>query len=156
MNNIDHHFLSHALIYARKALQENEVPVGAIVVYNNRIIGRGYNKKEQLHDTIQHAEIRAIQQAERVLGDWRLTDCTLYSTLEPCLMCTGAILQARLSRVVYGALDHKWGGIETQAQLLDIRTLNHRVAYTHYPMTACKQILSDFFKQRRQKPQLDF
>lgn len=120
----DHHWMGEALAEARAAAAAGEVPVGAIVVHAGRVVGRGGNAKEA-GDPTAHAEIAAIRDAARTLGDWRLEDCALYSTLEPCLMCAGAIVQSRLVRVVYGATDPKFGAVESQLRAFDA-AWNHR------------------------------
>ena len=115
-----------ALDLARQAFDEGEVPIGAVIVYGDRIIGAGYNQREQLHDPTAHAEMIAITQAAESLGSWRLLDCTLYCTLEPCPMCAGAIVQARIPTVVYGTTDPKAGACHTLYQITDDPRLNHR------------------------------
>ena len=111
---------------ARRAFEENEVPVGAVIVHQERVIGEGYNQRESLNDPTAHAEMIAITQAAETLGSWRLIDCVLYVTLEPCPMCAGAIVQARLPTVVYGTVDPKAGACHTLFQLTDDPRLNHR------------------------------
>ena len=118
--------MRQALAQADQALAENEVPVGAIIVHGQRVIAAAHNQREQLHDPTAHAEMIAITQAAEALGSWRLEDCTLYVTLEPCPMCAGAILQARIPLVVYGATDPKAGAVQSLFQLLGDARLNHR------------------------------
>ena len=140
-----------ALAEASLAFGENEVPVGAVIVCAEQIVASAHNQTEQLNDPTAHAEMIAITQAAESLGSWRLTDCTLYVTLEPCAMCAGAIIQARIPRVVYGAADPKAGAVHTLFQLLNDNRLNHRAETLHGVRAAeCGEILSRFFQQRRQ------
>jgi tRNA(adenine34) deaminase len=144
------HFMRIALDEAEQALRENEVPVGAVIVHEGRLIARAHNQREQLHDPTAHAEMVAITQAAESRGAWRLDACTLYVTLEPCPMCAGAILQARISTVVYGATDPKAGAVDTLFRLLDDRRLNHRVETIAGVLApACGEILSRFFLEQR-------
>lgn len=139
-----------ALEEARLAAAEDEVPVGAIVVAGSRVIGSGHNQREQLADPTAHAEMIAITQAAASLGSWRLEGCTLYVTLEPCPMCAGAILQARLPAVVWGAADPKAGAAETLYRLFDDARLNHRVEHIgHVLADDCGRILTEFFRGKR-------
>lgn len=139
-----------ALAEARRAMDEDEVPVGAIIVHRERIIAAAHNQREQLNDPTAHAEMIAITQAAGALGSWRLTDCTLYVTLEPCPMCAGAIVQARLPRVVYGALDPKAGAVESLYKLLADPRLNHRADVTGGVLAAeSSSLLVDFFRRQR-------
>ncbi|RAP32913.1 tRNA-specific adenosine deaminase [Candidatus Marinamargulisbacteria bacterium SCGC AG-410-N11] len=148
---MDHkYFLQLAIEQAKKALDLQEVPVGAIIVHNKIIIGSGFNQKEQLKSPTAHAEIIAIKQASENRKDWRLTDCILYSTLEPCPMCAGAILQARIPTIVYGALDKRWGGCGTVVNLLDTNLFNHNVNSIYLKNNECEQLLKNFFKALRQ------
>ena len=126
----DSHFMLRAIKLAEQALSEDEVPVGAIIVHEQRIVGSGWNQREALQDPTAHAEMIAITQAAAALESWRLEDCTLYVTLEPCPMCAGAILQARVKRVVYAASDPKAGAVDSLFRLLDDPRLNHRTAVT--------------------------
>lgn len=141
-------FLDHALMLANRASQQGDVPVGAVVVYQGEIIGEGYNQKEVTQQASAHAEMMALSQACDALGSWRLLDCVLVSTLEPCPMCAGALLQARVRAVVYGAPDRRWGALETRLQLIDIG-FNHSPEVHHVPYLPCETILTDFFKHRR-------
>jgi tRNA(adenine34) deaminase len=144
-------FMQLALEEARQALSENEVPIGAVIVHQQRVIASAHNQREQLHDPTAHAEMIAITQAAESLQSWRLEDCTLYVTLEPCPMCAGAILQARVPRLVYGAADPKAGAVYTLYRLLDDPRLNHRCEVVGNVLAdACAQILSDFFASQRQ------
>ena len=139
-----------ALDEAEQALRENEVPVGAVIVYEGRVIARSHNQREQLRDPTAHAEMIAITQAAESRQSWRLDGCTLYVTLEPCPMCAGAILQARLPAVVYGAADPKAGAVDTLFRLLDDPRLNHRVETVAGVLAAsCGEILSRFFQEQR-------
>lgn len=148
-------------IYMRQALREaelaslaGEVPVGAVIVRQGEVIAAAHNQREGLADPTAHAEIIAITQAAAALHSWRLTGCTLYVTLEPCPMCAGAILQARIDHVVYGAADPKAGAVDTLYRLLSDARFNHRCEVTAGVLAGkCGQILSDFFRQRRKPPQ---
>jgi tRNA(adenine34) deaminase len=148
-------FMRHALRKAQAALAENEVPIGAVVVYSDptgeqRVIGAAHNEREQLRDPTAHAEMIAITQAAQALNNWRLERCTLYVTLEPCPMCAGAIVLARIPRVVYGAPDPKAGAATTLYHILDDPRLNHRAEVISGVLAKeCGEILSRFFKQKR-------
>ena len=147
---MDHYFMEEALALAHKAYEEGEIPVGALVVAKDRIIGRGYNQTERLNDVTAHAEMIAITQAAQALDDWRLAGCTLYVTLEPCIMCCGAILQARIPTVVYGATDPKAGAVQTLFHLLSDNRLNHRCQMVPGVLAQpCGEILSRFFQDQR-------
>jgi tRNA(adenine34) deaminase len=146
----DEHFMRRALQQAELAVQQDEVPVGAIVVHANKIIATAFNQREQLADPTAHAEMIAITQAASHLNSWRLIDCTLFVTLEPCPMCAGAILQSRIPRVVYGALDPKAGAVVSLYQLLNDPRLNHRCEVVGGVLASdCGQILTDFFERKR-------
>ncbi len=146
----DTRFMQEALKLACRALEEDEVPVGALLVHGQRIIGTGWNQREALQDPTAHAEMIAITQAAASLSSWRLEECTLYVTLEPCPMCAGAILQSRIPRVVYGAADPKAGAVDSLFRLLDDPRLNHRCTVTAGVLAQdCGAILSHFFKQKR-------
>ena len=139
-----------ALEEAESALREEEVPIGAVIVFEDRVIARAHNQREQLHDPTAHAEMIAITQAAEARQSWRLDDCTLYVTLEPCPMCAGAIVQARISTVVYGAADPKAGAVQTLYRLLDDPRLNHRCLIVAGVLAKpCGQILTRFFQQQR-------
>ena len=143
-------FMQFALEEAQQALRENEVPIGAVIVYENRVIARAHNQREQLRDPTAHAEMIAITQAAESRQSWRLEGCTLYATLEPCPMCAGAILQARLPTLVYGAADPKAGAVDSLFRLLDDSRLNHRAEVVAGVMAEpCAQILSQFFQEQR-------
>ncbi|MAT69143.1 MAG: tRNA-specific adenosine deaminase [Planctomycetaceae bacterium] len=139
-----------ALAEARAAAAEDETPVGAVIVHDDTIIAAAHNQREQLHDPTAHAEMIAITQAAEALASWRLTGCTLYVTLEPCPMCAGAIVQARVPRVVYGAADPKAGAAGSLFSLLDDARLNHRCDVTPGVLAEpCGDILREFFRAKR-------
>ena len=144
-------YMQMALQQARQAMSEKEVPVGAVIVQGgHRIVAAAYNQREQLHDPTAHAEMIAITQAAESLGDWRLEECTLSVTLEPCPMCAGAILQARIPQVVYGATDPKAGAVNTLYHLLDDERLNHRCQVIPGLLAKpCGQLLTEFFQAQR-------
>ena len=145
-------FMLRALAEASRAAQEDEVPVGAVIVRDEQIIASAHNQREQLQDPTAHAEMIAITQAAASLGSWRLEDCALYVTLEPCPMCAGAIVQARLPMVVFGATDPKGGAVASLYQLLQDRRLNHRAAVVGGILAAeSGRLLRDFFDLQRQK-----
>lgn len=147
----DRMFMRQACGLAEQAASEDEVPVGAVIVHSNRVIGAGWNQREALNDPTAHAEMIAITQAAAALGSWRLEDCTLYVTLEPCPMCAGAIVQSRIPRVVYGAADPKAGAVDSLFRLLDDPRLNHRCKITPGVMAdTCGAMLSEFFRRKRQ------
>jgi len=150
----DQYFMGEALRQAVKAFEAEEVPVGAVVVRAGRIIARAWNQVELLKDATAHAEMLALTQAEQAVGDWRLTDCTLYVTKEPCPMCAGAIVHVRLERVVFGAFDSKAGAAGSAMNLLQFPTLNHKSAITSGVRgEECAQLLRTFFQQQRNKGQ---
>ncbi len=139
-----------ALAQAEEALAADEVPVGALIVREGRVLAAAHNQREQLHDPTAHAEMVAITQAASALNSWRLEECTLYVTLEPCPMCAGAILQSRIPRLVYGAADPKAGAVNSLYQMLDDNRLNHQVEVVEGIMAeCCGRILTDFFSQKR-------
>ena len=145
------YFMQLALQEAEAAMAENEVPVGAVIVHEGRIIAAAHNQREQLRDPTAHAEMIAITQAAALRGSWRLDGCTLYVTLEPCPMCAVAIVQARIPTVVYGATDPKAGAVQTLYHLLDDPRLNHRAEVVSGVLAdACGQVLTRFFQQQRQ------
>jgi tRNA(adenine34) deaminase len=148
----DQSFMRQALSLAEQAMQEDEVPVGAVITRGNRIIGAGWNQRESLQDPTAHAEMIAITQAAASMSSWRLEECTLYVTLEPCPMCAGAILQSRIARVVYGAADPKAGAVDSLFRLLDDPRLNHRTEVAAGIMAdRCGAILSHFFQEKRRQ-----
>ena len=139
-----------ALLQAQEAFDQGEVPIGAVIVHNGQIIAAAHNEKEQRNDPTAHAEILAIQQAAGVLRSWRLTDATLYVTLEPCPMCAGAILQARLKQLVYGCADLKGGAVGSVMNVLDRTLWNHRLDVAAGVLEEeCSEILKAFFRNRR-------
>jgi tRNA(adenine34) deaminase len=139
-----------ALREAEQAFVEDEVPIGAVIVHGDRIIGTAHNQREQLNDPTAHAEMIAITQAAQTLGSWRLEECLLYATLEPCPMCAGAIVQARIPWVIYGAADPKAGAVDTLYRLLSDARLNHRSQITAGVLGAeCGEILTRFFQAKR-------
>jgi len=147
---LDEQYLKKALELARVAADRGEVPVGAVLVYNDRVIAEAYNRREELADATAHAEMLAIREACTLLGGWRLSGCTLYVTLEPCPMCAGAMVQARIDRLVYGTADPKGGAAGTLYDLVRDSRLNHRLEVTSGILEAeCAAVLQDFFRQRR-------
>jgi len=148
--DLDLRYMREALDVARRAWESEDVPVGALVVRGNRVIGRGFNQREQLQDPTAHAEMIAITAAAEAIGHWRLEDCTLYVTLEPCPMCAGAIVQARLRRLVFGAYDAKAGACGTLFSISDDPRLNHRVETLGGVLAGpCAELLREFFRHRR-------
>lgn len=146
----DHFFMGEALRQAARAWEAEEVPVGAVIVREGRIIARAFNQVELLRDATAHAEMLAITQAEEALGDWRLNECTLYVTKEPCPMCAGAIVHARVGRVVFGASDPKAGAAGSALNLLQFPTFNHRCEVTQgVREPECRALLQNFFADKR-------
>lgn len=146
----DEYFMGEALRQAAKAYALAEVPVGAVIVREGRIIARAYNQVEILKDATAHAEMLALTQAEAAVGDWRLKDCTLYVTKEPCPMCAGAVVHTRLARVVFGASDLKGGAAGGALNLLQFPTLNHRCEITAgVRLEECRNLLKSFFAEQR-------
>ncbi len=143
-------YMQMALAEARKAYQRAEVPIGAVVVCNDQVVGRGFNLREQTQDPTSHAEMIALREAAENEASWRLEDCQLYVTLEPCPMCAGAILQSRIKRLVYGASDPKAGAVRSLYQLLDDDRFNHQVEVEAGVMEReSAQLLKDFFRELR-------
>ena len=150
ISETDQDYMHLALVLAQQAAQAGEVPVGAIIVKDGMVIGKGSNAPIGMHDPSAHAEIRAIRDAAQHLENYRLVDCTLYVTLEPCAMCTGAIQHARIARLVYGANDLKTGACGSVVNLMNQPKLNHHTEMTGGILAhECGSVLSDFFKQRR-------
>src|SRR5271168_1094852 len=146
----DDYFMGEALRQAAKAYAAGEVPVGAVIVRAGRVIARAFNQVELLKDATAHAEMLAVTQAEQAVGDWRLTDCTLYVTKEPCPMCAGAVVHTRLARVVFGAEDPKGGAAGGAMNLLQFPTLNHRCEITPgLRRDECRAMLQNFFSEQR-------
>lgn len=148
----DDYFMSEALKEARKAFELDEVPIGAVIVHNNEIIARGYNRRNTDKNPLMHAEIIAINEAAKVIGDWRIEDCTIYVTVEPCPMCSGAIVQARIPNVVYGAPNPKAGCGGSVINLLQMEKLNHRCSVKSGVLEdECRGIMKEFFSRFRKK-----
>lgn len=142
--------MSEALREALKAFDEDEVPVGAVVVFKEKIIGKGHNQIEKLKDATAHAEMIAITAASNNFNNWRLTDCDIFVTVEPCLMCTGAIISSRIRHIYFGAFDPKFGACGSIYNPAQEGKLNHKVKITSGLLTAeCEAIMKDFFKQKR-------
>ena len=155
-NPNDIKYMKEAIRQAKKAWKLNEVPIGCVIVYQDRIIARGYNRRNTDKSTLAHAEIAAIKKASKVIGDWRLEDCTLYVTLEPCQMCAGAIVQARIKRVVMGTMNSKAGCAGSVLNLLQEERFNHQVELTEGVLEEeCSAMLSDFFKELRRTKALE-
>lgn len=151
---LDSEFMAAAIAMAEKARAAGEIPIGAIVVHDGEVIARAHNRRELDQDPTAHAEILAIRDAATALGSWRLIDCTLYVTLEPCPMCAGALVLSRVDRLVFGARDPKGGGVRTLFQIADDERLNHRLAVTEgVCRSACSSLLSDFFSEIRRRKQ---
>jgi len=147
---MDEIFMKEALKEARKAYEINEVPIGAVIVRNGEIVGRGFNQKETLKDATLHAEISAIKDACRNLGGWRLPGCTMYVTLEPCSMCAGALVNARVERLVIGASDYKTGACGSVLNIVQMEKLNHQIDVQSGVLeNECSDILKMFFEELR-------
>ncbi len=150
-DEIDRRYMQDAIELARKALESEDVPVGALVVHRDRVIGRGFNQREKLQDPTAHAEMIAITAAAEYIGHWRLEDCTLYVTLEPCPMCAGALVQARVARLVYGASDGKAGACGSLYEITQDQRLNHQTETVAGVMAEpCAELLRAFFRRRRE------
>lgn len=146
----DETYMRLALEQARQALKAGEVPVGAVVVLESQVIGRGSNSPISRCDPTAHAEILAIREAAAAIGNYRLADATLYATLEPCVMCAGALVTARIRRLVFGARDLRFGGVRSKFALADSELLNHRVEIVEGPLSAeCSRLLQEFFQSKR-------
>ncbi len=146
----DEKYMRQALTQAKKAARLGEVPIGCVIVYNQKVIGRGYNRRNTDKNTLCHAEIAAIRKASKAVGDWRLEGCTIYVTLEPCPMCAGAIVQARMDRCVIGTMNPKAGCAGSVLDLLNCAGFNHQVAVEQGVLQEeCKEILQMFFRQLR-------
>jgi Cytosine/adenosine deaminases len=145
-------YMKEAIKQAKRAYVLDEVPIGCVIVYEDKIIARGYNRRNTDKNTLAHAEITAIKKATRKLGDWRLEGCTMYITLEPCQMCAGAIVQSRMDRIVLGSMNVKAGCAGSVLNLLDMKEFNHQVEIIHGVKTEeCSELLSLFFKELRVK-----
>ena len=148
----DEKYMKEAIRQARKAYALGEVPIGCVIVCGDKIIARGYNRRNTDKNTLSHAELNGIRKASRKLGDWRLEVCTLYVTLEPCQMCAGAIVQARIDRVVIGTMNPKAGCAGSVLNLLEMEGFNHKVQVTRGILEEeCSKMLSDFFKELREE-----
>ena len=148
----DESFMKQAVKQAKKAYDKLETPIGCVIVHEDKIIARGYNKRNMKKNTLAHAEILAINKASKVLGDWRLEDCTMYVTLEPCPMCAGAIVQARIPRVVIGSMNPKAGCAGSVLNLLQQDGLNHQVEITKGVLAEeCSGLMTSFFRELRKK-----
>lgn len=146
----DEKYMKEAMKQAKKAYALGEVPIGCVIVYQDKIIGRGYNRRNTDKNTLSHAEITAINKASKFIGDWRLEDCTLYVTLEPCQMCSGAIVQARIPHVVIGCMNPKAGCAGSILNVLQMPEFNHQVAITKGVLEQeCSDMLTTFFKELR-------
>ena len=155
MESFDEQFMQQALIEAEAAGQAGEVPVGAVVVHSGSVIGRGRNFVINSSDPTAHAEINALRDAARAIGNYRLTGTTLYSTIEPCAMCAGAIIHARIARLVFGALDPKAGAVTTHFGICTTDFLNHQVSVEGGILEGeCRRVLQSFFRERRSAQQL--
>ena len=148
----DEKFMKQAIVQAKKAGAINDVPIGCVIVYQDKIIARGYNRRNKDKTTLAHAELIAIKKASKVLGDWRLEDCTMYVTLEPCQMCAGAIVQARIPRVVAGCMNPKAGCAGSVLDLMHVQAFNHQVDFSCGVLEEeCQSLLRDFFKRLREQ-----
>lgn len=148
----DEKFMKAAITQARKAYAIDEVPIGCVIVQNDKIIARGYNRRNIDKNTLAHAELSAIRKASKKTGDWRLEDCTMYVTLEPCQMCAGAIVQSRMKRVVIGSMNAKAGCAGSVLNLLQMQQFNHQVGITRgVREEECSQMLSQFFRELRER-----
>lgn len=145
----DQEFMDEALKLAQEAFDDGEVPVGCVITKGDRIVGRGRNRREKDKTALAHAEMEAISEACRTLGGWRLWECTLYVTLEPCPMCAGAIVNARIPRVVYGARDDKCGAVHSVCSLFDMRFNHHPKVESGVREEACAALLTEFFQKLR-------
>ena len=147
---MDEMYMQEALKEARLALVEDEVPVGAVIVQGELIIGRGHNRREIDNDPTAHAEIVAIRRAAESINAWRLSDATMYVTIEPCCMCAGALVLARIKRLVFGAYDPKGGAVGSITNVLDMPELNHRIEYTGGVLAGeCRSLIQEFFRTKR-------
>lgn len=148
----DERYMKEAIRQAKKAYAIGEVPIGCVIVYEDKIIGRGYNRRTTDHNTIAHAETIAIKKAGKKMNDWRLEDCVMYVTLEPCQMCSGAIVQSRMKKVVIGCMNPKAGCAGSILNLLQMSEFNHQVELeTGVLEEECSQLMKDFFRELREK-----
>ena len=152
----DEKYMKEALKEAKKAYKLGEVPIGCVIVYEGKIIGRGYNRRNTDKTTLAHAEISAIKKASKIIKDWRLEGCTLYVTLEPCQMCSGAIIQARIDRVVMGSMNPKAGCGGSLLNILENESFNHQAEVTRGVLDEeCSEILTRFFKELRVRNKIE-
>lgn len=150
MRTIDEKYMKEAIRQAKKAGEAMEVPIGCVIVQDDKIIARGYNRRNMDKSTLSHAELLAIRKASKKVGDWRLEDCTMYVTLEPCQMCAGAIVQARMKRVVIGSMNPKAGCAGSILNLLEMEQFNHQVQVERGILQEeCSMLLSGFFRDLR-------
>ncbi len=148
----DEKYMKAAITQAKRAYLREETPIGCVIVFEDKIIARGYNKRNWKKNTLAHAEILAINKASRVLGDWRLEGCTMYVTLEPCPMCAGAIVQARIPRVVVGSMNPKAGCAGSVMNLLQVSGFNHQVELTTGVLgEECSRLMTSFFRELRER-----
>ena len=148
----DERYMRQAITLAKKAAANGDVPIGCVIVYEGKVIARGYNRRNVDRTTLAHAEIMAIRKASKVLGDWRLEDCTMYVTLEPCQMCAGAIVQSRMKKVVIATMNPKAGCAGSVLNLLQMAAFNHQVEIEKGVLEEeCSTMLSDFFRELREK-----
>ena len=149
---LDEKYMREAIRQAKKAYKLDETPIGCVIVHDGRIIGRGYNRRNTDKSPLAHAEITAIKKASKKIGDWRLEECTLYVTLEPCQMCAGAIIQSRVTRVVVGCMNPKAGCAGSVLNLLDVKAFNHQAELTTGVLEKeCSALMTGFFKELREK-----
>ncbi len=151
-NNDDERYMAQAIRQAKKAAAIDEVPIGCVIVHEDKIIARGYNRRNIDSSTLAHAEIMAIKKASKKLGDWRLEECTMYVTLEPCPMCAGAIVQARIPKVVIGAMNPKAGCAGSILDMFQVKQFNHQVEAEHGVLEEeCRTMMKEFFKNLRKR-----
>ncbi|MGN0369064.1 MAG: tRNA adenosine(34) deaminase TadA [Butyrivibrio sp.] len=151
----DEKYMREAIKQAKKAAKIDEVPIGCVIVFEDKIIARGYNRRNTDKSTLAHAEIMAIKKAGKVIGDWRLEGCTMYVTLEPCPMCAGAIIQARIPRVVVGTMNPKAGCTGSVVNLIQMDGFNHKAELTTgVLLDECREIMQDFFRKMRESKKL--
>ena len=152
----DEKYMKQALRLAKKAMDSGDVPIGCIIVYDGKVIARGYNRRNKEKQSLAHAELIAIRKASKVIGDWRLEECKMYVTLEPCQMCAGAIVQARIPEVVIGCMNPKAGCAGSIINLLDMQEFNHQVKVTRGVLEEeCSVLLKNFFKELRNSRRTD-
>jgi tRNA(adenine34) deaminase len=157
LSKLDEQYMRLAVRQAEIAEQNGDVPIGAVIIHNNQIIAKAYNQREQLNDPTAHAEIIALTQAAAALDTWRLNDCTIYVTLEPCPMCSGALVLARIDRLVYGCDDPKTGAVKSLYNIVQDDRLNHRLEVTSGVLAdECSSLLQNFFALRRSEDKNDF